>query len=54
MKVSKACKARIKRMTTAEKKALIKACALLADANLISDAKFTAIRRCMKTATDIY
>ena len=54
LKLSKAAKARIKRMTGAEKKALIKACALLADADCISDARFTAIRRTLSTSTSIY
>ena len=45
MKLSKGAKARIKRMSASERKSLLKAAALLADAEVISDSRFTAIRR---------
>ena len=52
MKMSKMCKARMKRLNMAEAKAALKAAALLADLEAITDSRFTAIRRtlesCMK------
>jgi hypothetical protein len=45
VKVSKAAKARIKRMSVAEKKSLVKAANLLADNDCISDKRFVAIAR---------
>ena len=45
MKLSKSAKARIKRMGHPEKKAHLKAAAMLADSEMITDARFTAIRR---------
>jgi hypothetical protein len=48
MKLSKAAKARIKRMNSADKKAVIKAAALLADCEIISSGRYTAVHRtCM-------
>ena len=46
MKLSKAAKARIKRMSSSEKKALIKASLLLADSECISNDRYLAIHRC--------
>jgi hypothetical protein len=48
MKLSKAAKARIKRMTQAEKKALIKAAYMLADAEVITPGRAQAIHRTCK------
>lgn len=45
MKLSKAAKARIKRMSAGEKKDALKAAALLADCMIITDDKFAAIKR---------
>ena len=45
MKLSKQAKARIKRMNSSERKALIKASALLADCEIISSSRFAAIAR---------
>lgn len=45
VKCSKAAKARIKRMSQAERKALIKAAYLLADNECISEKRFDAIAR---------
>ena len=45
MKLSKAAKARIKRMSMQEKKAVIKAAALLADCECISNNRYMAIHR---------
>jgi hypothetical protein len=45
MKLSKCAKARIKRMTNAELKAVMKAAVLLADAEIISSSRCDAIMR---------
>ena len=45
MKMSKTAKARLKRMTAGEKKACMKAARLLADCELITDARYVAIAR---------
>jgi len=46
MKLSKAAKARLKRMSANDKKAVIKAALLLADCEVISNARYLAIHRC--------
>jgi len=45
MKLSKPAKARIKRMSASERKAMIKAAAMLADAELITSSRYAAIHR---------
>ena len=45
MKLSKMCKARIKRMSSAEKKQLVKSAAFLADCEVISSARYIAVAR---------
>lgn len=50
MKLSKAAKARVKRLTPAERKAVAKACILLADCELITSAKCNTIIRSMQGA----
>ena len=45
MKLSKAAKARLKRMTRAEKMVLIKAARQLADAEVITPGRYAAIAR---------
>jgi hypothetical protein len=45
LKLSKAAKARIKRMSASERKAMVKAAAMLADAELITGARYSAIIR---------
>lgn len=48
MKLSKAAKARIKRMSAAEKKAIYKAATLLADNEIITHQRWVAVSRtCM-------
>lgn len=47
-KASKAAKARLKRMSMTEKKAVHKAAALLADCELITNARYMAIMRACK------
>jgi hypothetical protein len=48
MKMSKAAKARIKRMSSADRKALVKAAMLLADNDCITASRYSAIHRtCM-------
>jgi len=50
MKLSKQAKDRMKRMTRKEKDAILKAATLLADADLITHARWTSIHRgCRKT-----
>jgi len=51
VKVSKAGKARIKRMNQAERKALVKAAALLADTECISFSRYLAIARAGQPGT---
>tara|TARA_R110000772_G_scaffold92586_2_gene189561 strand:+ start:131 stop:292 length:162 start_codon:yes stop_codon:yes gene_type:complete len=48
MKLSKAAKMRLKRMSQAEKKSVIKAAYMLADAELITAARAQAIHRTCK------
>lgn len=50
MKLSKAAKARLKRMTMQERKTLLKAAMLLADSECISDARYMAIQRTCKAS----
>ena len=50
VKVSKQGKARIKRMTASERKALIKAAAMLADCECITPKRFDAIVRTARSA----
>jgi len=45
VKLSKAAKARIKRMTAADKKSLLKMAAHLADCEVISNDRYMAVRR---------
>jgi hypothetical protein len=45
MKLSKQAKARIKRMSSAEKKSLVKSASFLADVECISNARYLAIKR---------
>ena len=45
MKMSKTAKARIKRMSMVERKDCIKAARLLADCEMITDARYAAIAR---------
>lgn len=45
MKLSKQAKARIKRMSMAERKSLVKQAAFLADVECISNARYMAIKR---------
>ena len=47
-KASKAAKARVKRASASEKKQVIKAAALLADMELITDSRYRAILRACK------
>tara|TARA_R110002012_G_scaffold211793_3_gene382732 strand:- start:681 stop:848 length:168 start_codon:yes stop_codon:yes gene_type:complete len=49
VKMSKEAKARIKRMSQAEKKALLKAAAMLADCDAITNGRYLAIRRAIKS-----
>jgi len=49
MKLSKTCKMRIKRLNNSEAKAIAKAAALLADIEAISDMRFEAIMRSLRT-----
>lgn len=49
MKLSKSCKSRIKRLNNAEAKALAKAAGLLADVEAISDGRYDAIMRTIRT-----
>jgi hypothetical protein len=53
MKMSKTAKGRMKRLNKAQAQAALKAAALLADLECITDQRFTAIRRtlesCMKS-----
>jgi ABC-type cobalamin/Fe3+-siderophores transport system ATPase subunit len=49
MKLSKSAKARLKRMSSGERKAVIKAAALLADCEIISNQRFAAIHRTTKS-----
>tara|TARA_Y100001963_G_scaffold2167_1_gene2922 strand:- start:584 stop:751 length:168 start_codon:yes stop_codon:yes gene_type:complete len=49
-KASKAAKARVKRSSASEKKAIVKAAAMLADYELITDARYRAILRATKMA----
>ncbi len=49
MKLSKASKARIKRMTATERKALLKASILLADNDIITNGRYMAIHRMCKS-----
>ena len=49
MKLSKAAKNRIKRMSASEKKALLKAAVLLADTEIITDGRYRAIHRMCKS-----
>ena len=51
MKLSKAAKARIKRMSMTERKALIKAASMLADAEVISMGRLEAVARTCKSGT---
>jgi len=48
MKLSKAAKARIKRMSAAEKKSMAKAAVLLADAEMITSARCETILRTLQ------
>jgi len=49
LKLSKAAKARIKRMSASERKALVKAAQMLADAEIITSDRYAAIyRTCAK------
>jgi len=45
MKLSKQAKARLKRMSSSEKKAVLKASMLLADCEIITSQRYTAIHR---------
>lgn len=49
VKVSKAGKARMKRMSVADRKAILKAAMLLADSDLITSKRFEAIHRINKS-----
>jgi hypothetical protein len=49
VKVSKAGKARLKRMSAAERKAILKSAMLLADSELITSKRFEAIHRIYKS-----
>ncbi len=49
VKVSKAGKARMKRMSSADRKAILKAAMLLADSELITSKRFEAIHRINKS-----
>jgi len=49
LKLSKSAKARIKRMSMTEKKSMLKAASMLADAEAISNARFNAIRRVLES-----
>ena len=49
MKLSKAAKARIKRMNQADKKKLLSSAALLADCEVISAQRYTAVHRACKS-----
>ncbi len=51
VKVSKAGKARLKRLSMAERKAVQKASMLLADTELMSDKRFDAIMRALKSCS---
>jgi len=48
MKLSKASKARIKRMTMVERKQLLKAAVLLADSEVITNSKYMTVLRATK------
>jgi hypothetical protein len=49
MKLSKAAKARLKRMSMKEKSAVVKAAVLLADCECISNARYMAIHRTLRS-----
>ena len=49
VKVSKASRARLKRMTAGERKAVIKAAGLLADNDCITSKRYAAIHRIVKS-----
>ena len=49
VKASRSAKARVKRMTMGEKAAVRKAAGLLADSELISEKRFAAILRALKS-----
>lgn len=49
MKLSKAAKARLKRMSSSERKAVLKAGILLADCECISNDRYMAIHRTLKS-----
>lgn len=51
MKLSKAAKARIKRMTLAERKQLLKAATLLADNEVITHSKWASISRTLHSSS---
>ena len=53
MKLSKAAKARIKRMNMKERKDCMKAAVMLADNMLITDDKFAAIRRTLSSSNGL-
>jgi hypothetical protein len=53
MKLSKDAKARLKRMTRKEKDAIIRAATLLADADLITHMRWTAIHRNARKTYDM-
>jgi len=48
-KLSKASKARIKRMSMTDKKAVLKAAALLADCEVITAGRYAAVHRMLKS-----
>jgi hypothetical protein len=50
MKLSKMAKARIKRMNMSERKAALKAAALLADAEMITAQRYAAIHRTLNNS----
>ncbi len=53
MKLSKAAKARIKRMNATERKAALKAAALLADCEMITSQRYATIHRTLNSSSSL-
>lgn len=49
MKLSKSAKARVKRLTAAKQKELLKATAMLADYEIITNERYLAVKRALRS-----
>lgn len=53
MKLKKASKARIKRMNATDRKAILKAALILADAEIITSSRYMAVHRIVKSCQGV-